>query len=212
MLMAYLKWERKYYHDGMRLVVLPGVFHPGLFNSTTFLLEQLKPIDLKNKNILELGAGTGMLSIYCARNKASVTASDISWKAILNLDKNARWNRVSITIIQSDLFDNISKQIFDYIFINPPYYKKDPKTESERAWYCGKNMDYFSNLFKQIREYMNIHSIILMVLSEDCDIPGIQQLAIQNKFEFCKIAENKFLLETNYIYKITIRSTNTSTL
>ncbi|MBI2268928.1 MAG: methyltransferase [Bacteroidetes bacterium] len=87
LLVLYLKWERKYYNDGIRLVVLPGVFHPGLFHSTTFMLEILKTRTLKDKNILELGAGTGMLSVYCVKKGANVTASDISWKAIVNLDR-----------------------------------------------------------------------------------------------------------------------------
>ncbi|MBL7893224.1 MAG: methyltransferase [Bacteroidia bacterium] len=204
LLVLYLKWERKYYRDGIRLVVLPGVFHPGLFYSTTFMLDILKSKSLKEKNVLELGAGTGMLSVYCVKKGANVTASDISWKAIVNLDKNARWNRVSMSIIQSDLFDNIPKQIFDYVIINPPYYKKDPKTDPERAWYCGKNMEYFSRLFKQIPGYLGERSVVLMVLSEDCDIDRIKELAEENKLVFNLLAEKKLFLETNYIYKISL--------
>lgn len=101
----------------MRLMVLPGIFHPRFHSSTKVLLETLKPIHLENKNVLELAAGTGILAVYCAKQKAVATASDINWKAVINIDKNARWNKVVLTIVQSDLFSNIPKQIFDYILI-----------------------------------------------------------------------------------------------
>jgi release factor glutamine methyltransferase len=203
-LLLYLKRERKYYLDNMRLMVLPGIFHPEFFYTTKFLLETLKTFDLKNKNILELGAGTGMLSVHCVRQKAIVTASDINWRSIINIDKNARWNRVAITIIQSDLFNNIAKQKFEYVIINPPYIKKDPKKEVEHTWYCGKNMDYFSRLFDQLPTYVNKESTVLMALSEDCDIVQVKQIAKENNINMDLFSEKKSFLKTNFIYKITI--------
>ena len=202
LVMFYLKWERKYYYESLRLVVLPGVFHPGYFHSTLFMCETLASISLKNKNVLELGAGTGMLSIYCVKKGALATASDISWKAIINIDKNARWNRVAITILQSDLFKNIPKQKFDLILINPPYYKKNPKTDAERAWYCGENMEYFANLFEQIPFFITKDSTVLMVLSQDCDIHGIKRMAEANNLDFTLRTEKQFRFEKNFIFTI----------
>lgn len=202
LLSIYLAKERKYYYKGMRLVVLPGVFHPGLFYSTKFLLEHIDTLALQNKKILELGAGTGMLSIFCAKKDAIVTASDISYNAILNIDKNTRWNRSVITLIRSDLFQNIPAQQFDYIIVNPPYYKKDPKKDSEYAWFCGKQLEYFTRFFSGIQKYMTNTSQIIMVLSSDCDINGIKKIAEVNNFTFKKIAEKKLLLEENYIFEI----------
>ncbi|MBI2268929.1 MAG: hypothetical protein HYU69_01075 [Bacteroidetes bacterium] len=50
---------------------------------------------------------------------------------------------------------------------------------------------------------MDEQSVVLMVLSEDCDIDRIKELAEENKLAFNLLAEKKFFLETNYIYKIT---------
>jgi release factor glutamine methyltransferase len=201
-LSLYFRSERKYYYENLRLVVLPGVFHPGLFHSTRFLYEELKKINFKNKHVLDLGSGTGILAIYCTQKGAITIASDISWKAIVNIDKNLRWNRVAMSIIQSDLFTNIQKQQFDYIIINPPYYKRNPKTESDYAWYCGVNLEYFIKLFKQMPAFMHEQSCALMVLSQDCDIKKIKVLAEQNNFIFTIFAVKNVFLEKQYIFRV----------
>ena len=50
----YLRKERKYTYNGITAVVLPGVFHPGLFSSTTFVLDFLKTQNLEGKTFREL--------------------------------------------------------------------------------------------------------------------------------------------------------------
>ena len=45
----YLSKERYYEYNGIRLKIYPGVFHPGFFFSTKFLLGQIKKLELQNK-------------------------------------------------------------------------------------------------------------------------------------------------------------------
>ena len=149
---------------------MPGVFHPGLFFSTKILLKYLESIELKDKTLLELGAGTGLISVFAANQNAKVKATDINSVAIKNIKLNAEMNKVELNILRSDLFDNIPKQIFDFIIINPPYFPKDPKTESEQAWFCGSDFQFFRKLFKQIGDYICASTNITIILSEDCDI------------------------------------------
>lgn len=79
---------------------------------------------LKGKKFLELGCGSGLISIAAAKKGARVTASDINPVAVEFLVKNSEENKVEIEVIESDLFNDIPKQPFDIIAINPPYYKK----------------------------------------------------------------------------------------
>ncbi len=51
----YLRKPRGYTYNGVDIVVQPGVFHPGLFYSTKFLLEFLREQPLAGKSLLELG-------------------------------------------------------------------------------------------------------------------------------------------------------------
>lgn len=65
--------------------------------------------DFPVKNILDIGTGSGCLSIFMARNfpDAQVTALDICPKALNIAKKNAANHNVEIKFIQSDLLENI---------------------------------------------------------------------------------------------------------
>jgi len=122
----YLSKERKYTYKDITITVLPGVFHPGFYFSTKIIIKYLEKLELKGMHILELGAGTGLISIYAAKKGSAVTASDISQSAVNNIEKNSKMNDVNVEIVHSDLFENIPLKKYDYIIINPPYYKKNP--------------------------------------------------------------------------------------
>ena len=202
LILKYLSQTRKYTYKGIKIVVYPGVFHPGFFFSTHFLLRFLSTLNLKNAQVLELGAGSGLISIYCHLKKESiVTASDISAVSVSNIKENAAMNKASISVIQSDLFDNIHSD-FDTIIINPPFYPKDPSSESEYAWYCGKDFEYFTKLFSQLTSKAIRTLSIYMILSEDCLIDRIEAIANQNSFKMDLILEKKIWGERNYIYKV----------
>uniref|UniRef100_A0A832G8K2 Class I SAM-dependent methyltransferase n=1 Tax=Ignavibacterium album TaxID=591197 RepID=A0A832G8K2_9BACT len=198
----YSSKERSYNFEGMIIKVFPGVFHPGFFFSTKFLISHLKNYELKSKNILELGAGSGMISVFCAKNFANVTASDVSKTAIENIITNAKLNYCNIAVIHSDLFDSIQKQTFHFIIINPPYFPKDASTESELAWFCGSDFQYFEKLFKQLPDYLIPETIVLMVLSEDCNIKIIETIAKKNKIQMKLKERRKFFGEENFIFQL----------
>jgi release factor glutamine methyltransferase len=198
----YSSKERSYSYKGINVRVMPGVFHPGLFFSTKLLIEYIAKYDLKNKTVLELGAGSGLISLYCAKQNANVIASDINPTAIKNIIKNTELNNVKIDGIESDLFDRIETKEFDYIIINPPYFPKNPNKEEELAWFCGNDFQYFKKFFSQIGNYVHSDSKIIMVLSEDCDIEMIKKIGEQSHFIFTKCYEQKIWGEMNYIFEI----------
>ncbi len=198
----YLRKERNYSYDGVKIKVLPGVFHPGFFFSTKILLTFLEQFDLKNKTLLELGAGSGLISIWSARRGAIVTASDISENAIKNIFVNKQLNNLSFQLFQGDLFENIPQHIFNFIIINPPYYKGKRKSEECFAWYAGEQYEYFDNLFLQMGSYMQSESNVFMILSEDCDITRIKVKATQNNFSMKIVFYQKNFLEENFVFSI----------
>jgi len=198
----YLRKERNYTYKGIRIKVKPGVFHPGLFFSTKMMAHFIEEMKLENVRFLELGAGTGLISILAAKKGAVVSASDISPIAIENLFLNANLNKVSIQIITSDLFDNFPQQKFDIISIQPPYYPRDPVSIEEFAWYCGKDFDFYRKLFRQIGSFIHPQSQILMILSDDCEIGKISEIAFNEGYDMIKVIEKKIFWEWNYIFMI----------
>jgi release factor glutamine methyltransferase len=201
-LVKYLSKTRVYRYAGIRLEIPPQVFHPGFFSSTGLLLQYITAFHLPGKKILELGAGSGLISMYAARAGAKVTASDINPIAIEYLTKNSEQNKIKLAIILSDLFKNIPPQSFDLVIINPPYYKKEPQTFSDHAWFCGKNGEYFDGLFSQLANYLQQNSEVIMILSEGCDIKMIEEKAFSSNFRMHCSQIKKTILEKNFIYKI----------
>jgi release factor glutamine methyltransferase len=198
----YLRKERKYRYNSVTVTVQPGVFHPGLFHSTRFLLEFIEQQDLRSKNFLELGCGTALLSIMAAKAGAVVTASDLSVSAIENARLNARNTEVTMNVIHSDLFDRLSGS-FDFIVINPPYYAQRINNETELAWNCGKDFEYFHKLFSQLSNHIRTPSQIIMVLTKGCDLQKIFSIANNSGFSFELIQEKMALFDgRDFLYRI----------
>lgn len=198
----YFKKSRPYRFKNIKGVVHPGVFFPQFTISTKMLLQFLEEKDLAGKTFLELGCGTGLVSVLAAQRGARVTSSDINSAAIENATDNAERNSVKIETILSDLFTEIPTQIFDIIIINPPYYPKAPKSRAEEAWFCGVDFEYFEKLFPSLPSYFNAKSEVFMILSEDCDLDRIKTIAAKNKLEFLTVLEKKKWGEISFIYRI----------
>jgi|SRR5215831_4225996 len=202
LLIKYLSKTRTYHYKDIHLQIPSSVFHPGFFFSTHLLLKQIKGLPLKNKMFLEPGAGSGLLSIYAAKQGAIVTATDINPLAVECLKQNASQNHVEIDVIASDLFDRVPSQKFDVIIINPPYYKKTPASFAEYAWNCGENGEYFQKLFYRLHDYVHMQTKTLMILCDGCDIAMVRSIANQNGFVMKTIYAKQNMIENNYIFSI----------
>ncbi len=199
----YLRKPRRYRYDGLELVIQPGVFHPGMYISTRYFLEHIRALDLAGKKVLELGAGSGLISLWCARSGAEVTASDISSLAVENVQDGAKRNGLTLQVVQSDLFEQLPPGYFDFIFINPPYYPGTPSNEEAHAWYCGPEFGYFDRLFQGLGDYVGPDSKVLMVLSEDCELDRISGAGEPYHWRMQEIHREWRRGEWNYIFELT---------
>ena len=107
-----------HFFENIELKIPKGVYEPR--EDTYLLLESVKSIE--NKKILEMGTGSGLISIYLSK-KNKVTAIDINKNALKTAKKNAKNNKSKINFKYSNLFSNIFSK-FDTILFNPPYVPK----------------------------------------------------------------------------------------
>lgn len=201
-LRRYLSRERVYRYDGIRLLIHPEVFHPGFFFSTRLLLRYLLQLSLRNRSLLELGAGSGLISFAAARAGAIVTASDINPVAVQYLRQNSQRNAIGIDVAESDLFERLPIVKYDFIVINPPYYFKTPADMRSYAWYCGEEGEYFRRLFNGIGNYLHQNTVTLMILCEGCEQERIKLMAERAGYILHCVRSTRNLIERNDIYEI----------
>ena len=114
----------KYYYklpDKEIILDIPGsVYYPEEDSEifADFLVKNRS--EFLNKKVLEIGSGSGLLSIICAKFGANVLAVDINPEAVEATKENAKANKISLESMQSDIFSKINGK-FDIIIFNTPY-------------------------------------------------------------------------------------------
>jgi release factor glutamine methyltransferase len=84
--------------------------------------------------VLDLCTGSGALAVAAAGADAtSVTAVDLSWRAVITAQLNARLNGVRVRTRRGSLLDAVPGERFDMIVSNPPYLPGDDPADRGTA-------------------------------------------------------------------------------
>jgi release factor glutamine methyltransferase len=126
----------------MRLLHVPGVFQPR--SDTWMLIDAVRRQALPaGARVLDLCTGSGAVAVAAALRGASVTAVDVSRRALLSVRLNALLNSVRVRALHGDLFDPVRGERFDLIVANPPYLPAEddapPARGRARAWDAGRD-------------------------------------------------------------------------
>ena len=157
-------------YDGVEFNECEEVYPPA---EDTFLLIDNLMVQ-SGYDVLEIGTGTGLVSICASLKCSSVTSTDINPYAIKCSEANIKLNnRDNITVIKSDLFDNINGK-YDLILFNTPYL---PVTDEEhvddeysKAWDGGENgREVIDKFLKQAPLYLKENGTIQLVQSSLSD-------------------------------------------
>jgi release factor glutamine methyltransferase len=104
----------------MRIVRLPGVFEPR--SDTWLLAAHMRRLPQAGGAVVDVCTGSGAIAITAARGSAtSVTAVDVSWRALATTRINARLNGVRVRTRRGRLLAAVPGEAFDLIVSNPPY-------------------------------------------------------------------------------------------
>lgn len=94
-------------------------FGTGHHDTTALMCEQMLKTDMVNKNVLDMGCGTGILGILAAMMKANtITAIDLNEWACENAKENARKNGIKNIQIYAGGIEHILGKKFDMVMAN----------------------------------------------------------------------------------------------
>lgn len=169
----------------------------------SYLLCECIDETFNNKTVLEIGCGSGIVSITAAKQGAKVTAVDIDKKALKHTKELAEKENLNIKLVHSDLFENI-KDTYDIILCNPPYLPDD-KNVKDIALDGGKEgWEYIAKFLEQAKEHVHEKGYILLLFSNLSDKDKVLSLCKLNELFAHKVKEKHTgMFETLYVYKLT---------
>lgn len=188
--------------DGVHLIILPEVFNPVLLRTGSFFARWVAGVsDLEGRSVLDVGTGSGIGAIFAARLGARVTAVDINPQAVRCAQINVFLNHLEdkIEVLQSDLFDSVVGQHFEFVLFNPPFYRGLPANRLDHAW---RGVDVFERFANGLGDVLVPEGRAFVVLSSDGDGDYMLNLISQRDFMISPVASKNLFNEVLTVYEI----------
>ena len=210
---AYVRWKisrtDRVTVCGFPLMVPKTVFQPSLYLTSRYFGQFIAGLNLKEKRGLDVGSGSGVLSIAAASRGARMVALDVNPAAIDATMENARSNGFGGQIVPvcSDLFANLSPmhRNFDFILCNPPYYLGKAADVAERAWRGGPEHEFLQRLAVESAAYLRRDGSIYFILSTDIDVDRILAQFHGAGYGTTLVSRKRFLFESLLIFQAILR-------
>ena len=158
----------------------------------TFLLAENLEIK-EGQSVLEIGTGSGLVSMYASLLTDDVTATDINYNALELAEKNFKLNNINTIKLEfGDLFEPVKDKKFDVILFNTPYLP----TDSEDIINDDLNYAFDGGLDgRKVSNHLNDKGIVQIIQSSLSDNNRTLDMFDRNGF-VAEIAESeKFFFE-----------------
>ncbi len=179
-----------------------------------WIVNYLQSKELKLNHVLDIGSGTGLLSLMIAQNStAQIEAVEIEESAAKQTFENfsnSPWaNKLEIHNVDINKFSSNNK--FDLILSNPPFYNKSLKSADEsknRALHdSGFSLEELVDFGKQNLSERGLFAILIphFRVNEFENIVGNNNLFVK---QTCSVrqTENHHLFRTMYILSKTLQN------
>ncbi|MCM2372942.1 class I SAM-dependent methyltransferase [Aporhodopirellula aestuarii] len=144
--------------DGRKLRVLPGVYKP--LDSEHHLVDFIAA----GKKVLDVGCGSGVITLFAALKSDHVTAVDISPQAIENTRQNCETHNVkNVTVKQSDMYAAVEGELFDYIVSYPPLFEGSFASD-DKQW-CT-SLHFVEDLFGGAAKHLHPDGKLVVLLPQ----------------------------------------------
>lgn len=194
----YIIGKKNFY--GRDFYLEEGVLIPRF--ETEILIENILKIEEDFSEILDIGCGSGIISITLALElkDSKVLGVDISEKAVNVSEKNRkRLGADNCTFLKSDIYDSLGEnKKFDLIVSNPPYItEKDMddlddwvKKEPPTALFGGEDgLDFYRRIIEDASLYLNKKGYIAFEIGYDQG-KTVPDLLKKNHFDVISIIKD----------------------
>lgn len=167
--------------QGIDIVVNPNVFPP--VTDSQLLVANIKT--RLGERILDLTTGSGVFAVLAGLQGATGIAVDLHPDAVRNARENFKRFGVQMVAMESDLFQNIPQEQFDWIFANGPYTEGEVTHPLQLAFYGAKS--FKEKLFSKTPDYLKENGQLLITFAEwgmSNDLNDLLEMAVR------KISEN----------------------
>lgn len=185
---------------GMIIEECDGVYPPK--EDTFLLLDSLS--DVQGKRVLEMGCGSGIIALHCAKAGAEVTAVDADPKAVVCARANAERNGLELDVIVSDLFLDVDGE-FDVIIFNPPYLPDGIGGGIERSWAGGEDgVRVLERFLKDAPAHLASGGCIYVLLSSMMHDAALQ--CALSQFMRDRLGSKKLFFEELWVESLSLRN------
>jgi tRNA1Val (adenine37-N6)-methyltransferase len=133
--------------------------------------EKVKSEKSKVKTFLDVGAGTGLLSLMLAQknNDAIISAVEIDEQAAKQAQQNfeaSPWkDRLNVYHTSIQLFNQSTLQLYDLIISNPPFFEKDLKSNDNKRNLALHSAELsFEELLQVITKHLKEDGVFAVLL------------------------------------------------
>jgi len=167
----------------------------------TYLL--LSAIDVeKGEKVLEMGCGSGIISMHMAKVGATVTTADVNERAVMATRNSALMNGLSVRTVWSDLFADVPGK-FDLIVFNPPYLRGEALGQEDLCWAGGEDgVALTSRFLGQAQEHLEPGGRIMLLISDDMEQEALERALAGWKAE--TVARRTLFFEELRVLRLTL--------
>lgn len=154
--------------------------------------------------VLEIGCGSGLVSVELASKVRRITATDINPHAVCATI--ARAGATEIDVVRTDLFSGI-KGKFDLILFNAPYLPTEAEERTGRwidyALDGGKSgRETINRFLRDLREHLNFRGRALLLISSLTGLHKVQETASSFGLTSEVMASERCFFEQLHVLKI----------
>ena len=189
---------RRYRILGTEIVldVCRGVYDPS--DDSFLLMEKAEP----HGRVLEIGSGSGIISVFYSLRGLDVTSVDVNRTAVECTLRNASINGTELKAEVSDLFSSVEGK-YDTIIFNPPYLPTEDGFGGSEQWDGGPDGFKVTRPFlSALPEYLEDRGECFLILSSLTDMETL--ISEFKNLSFSEIGRSEFTFETIFLYRISI--------